>query len=326
MNVSEILITVGLTVAAAVVIAYTTFKVQTKHRERALFRALLDEVKLNLSRAQVIKSRSMKDMVIYPGLRTEAYDSARLAGVLLSLKEDVREKVHYPYEMIIMHNREISVASGQVGASYDVRLDRVIRHLELLENELSKKVRRPTKRSDYEQQDLLRQYIMSQVPTFLLFGLFSIYAYYLSNAYYLSKLVAGANISKWDWGQHIVGQALVPIGIFSIAWAIILFIVGLSCKMPKPLEGMREKITGFVERKSEPIVYVASITVFGLSFTTAWATLSSTDINRLPLFIIFCIGLALVFGIFVNNMLRARHQRARKTTTKNDSETQGHSA
>lgn len=317
MNVSEIFVTVVLTVAAAVVIAYTTFKVQTKHRERALFRALLDEIKLNLSRAQVIKSRSMKDTVIYPGLRTEAYDSARLAGVLLSLKEDVREKVHYLYEMIIMHNREISVCSGQVGASYDVRLDRVIRNLELLEDELSKKVRGPSKRSDYEQQDWMRRYIVSQVPTFFFFGLLSILASYL--------IVQRATtaISTWD---TVIGCLLLPFGIIVIVWALALLAVGLNLKILSKAKRVKAVVIRWVEGGNELFYYIATVTVFGISLASILAQMIKEGIGALYIYILFGVACLLLFSFVYNIYLSSRQQKQLKNSTTQSSESRNHDA
>ena len=127
--------------------------------------------------------------------------------------------------------------------------------------------------------------------------------------------------------QHIVSQSLMPIGIASIAWAIILSIVGLNYKMPRTLKGVREKITGFIlVGKNEPIVYVASLVVFGVSFATTWADLSITGIGALHLRIILGIALALIFVFFVDNILRACRWRAPKAKTKNDSEIPDHGA
>ena len=317
MNVSEIFVTVVLTVAAAVVIAYTTFKVQTKHRERALFRALLDEVKLNLSRAQVIKSRSMKDMVIYPGLRTEAYDSARLAGVLLSLKEDVREKVHYLYEMIIMHNREISVCSGQVGESYNVRLDRVIRNLELLENELSKKVRRPTKRSDYVQQDWMRRYIVSQVPTFFFFGSLSILAHHLI----VQRTTTVMSI--WD---TVIGWLLLPFGIIAILWALALLVVGLNLKILSKAKRVEAVITGLIEGDNELFYYIATVTVFGISFASVLVHMIQAGMDDLYIYILLGVALLVLLSFLYNIYLSARRRKRLKNSTTQSSESHNHDA
>lgn len=317
MNVSEILITVGLTIAAAVAIAYTTFKLQARHRERALFRALLDEVKLNLSRAQVIESRSMKDMVIYPGLRTEAYDSARLAGVLLRLKEDVREKVHYLYEMIIMHNREISVCDGQVGASYDVRLDRVIRNLELLENELSKKVRRPTKRSDYVKQDWMRRYIVSQVPTFFFFGSLSILAHHL--IVQRTTMV----MSIWD---TVIGWLLLPFGIIAILWALALLAVGLNLKILSKSERVEAVVTRLVEGDNELFYYIATVTVFGISFASVLVHMIQAGMDDLYIYILLGVALLLLLSFLYNIYLSARRRKRLKNSTTQSSESHNHDA
>ncbi len=320
MSVSEIFVTVGLTVAAAAVIAYTTFKIQTKHRERALFRALLDEVKLNLSRAQVIKSRSMKDKVIYPGLRTEAYDSARLAGVLLSLKEDVREKVHYLYEMIIMHNREISVCSGQVEASYDLRLDRVIRNLELLENELSKKVQKPTKRSDYTQQDWKRRYIVSQVPTFFFFGSLSLIAHHLI------VQRATAIMSIGEKAQYVLGWLSLPLGIIAILWAIALLAVGLNLKILSKAKKVGAVITGLIEGDNELFYYIATVTIFGISFASVLALMIQVGMDDLYIYILFGVALLLLLSFVYNMYLSSRQRKRLKNSATQSSESHNHDA
>lgn len=308
MNVYEILTAVGLTIVGSVTIAYLTLYFQAKRRRKALFRTLQNEVELNLSLAQQIRLGDIVDLGGCPELHADAYNNIRLAGELSSLKEDIRHELQYTYEMITMLNRRI-FRDGGLSGSASPTLDRTIAKLEVLQNRFAK-------RSDYERsyEDLLRQYIMSQMPTFFFFGLFSIYAYYLA------RLPIDASDLASNWSIR-VGLALLPLGIASIAWAIILFVVALSRRLPKPLERMREKIERFAERKSAPIFYVASMAVFGLSFATTWAALSNTGINRSSLFVIFCIGLALTFGLFVDNMLRVWQMHKSKTKTKNDSTT-----
>jgi hypothetical protein len=326
MNVSEILITVSLTVAGSVAIAYTTLHLQAKSRRKTLFRALQNEVKLNLSLAQLIKSGEVEALGGCPELHTDAYNNVRLAGELSSLKENVREGLQYIYEIIIMLNRDISLNGGLSGAG-SMRLGGIIQRLESLENKLAKEVQKPTKRSATEQQckDVLQRYIMSQVPLFFTFGLLSIYAYYLP------KLGTDANMSRLDC-VHVVGQALLrPVGIASIAWAIVLSVVGLNCKMRRPLKGVREKIRGFMEKEDEPIFYVmifyaTSLTVLGVSFATTWADLSRTGIGVLPLGIVYGIGLAFILVLFVDNILRAWYRRAQKAKTKNDGKIPDHGA
>lgn len=181
MNVSEILTTVGSTVAGSAIIAYTTLHLQTKRRRKALFRALQNEIELNLSLAQLIKSGGIVDLGGCPELYTDAYSSMRLAGELSNLKENIRHELQYTYEMIMRINRTIS-RNGGLSGSYSPALDRIITKLELLKNSLAKESQKTTKTSDCEQrcEDLLQRYIMSQVPLFFTFGLLSIYAYYLS--------------------------------------------------------------------------------------------------------------------------------------------------
>jgi hypothetical protein len=316
MNISEILITVGLTVAGSVVIAYTTLCLQAKRRRKALFQALQNEVELNLLLAQQIKSGDIIALGGCPELHTDAYNNMRLAGEVLSLKENIRHELQYTYEMINMLNRSISLDGGLRGAG-SKRLGGIIQRLELLENELAKKMQKPTKRSDYAQQDLLQRLIMSQVPLFYFFGLLSIYTYYLS------KLDTGVNMSIWDWVQYTVSQLLMPIGIAFIVWAFILSIVSLNCKMPRILEGVRRKIRElFMEEKIEPIVYAATMVVFGAGFADNLADLVRTGIGFIPLLIVYGIGLALIIVLVVDNILRARQKRPSKAKTQNDSETQ----
>jgi hypothetical protein len=149
---------------------------------------------------------------------------------------------------------------------------------------------------------------MSKVPTFFFFGLFSIYANYLS------KLDTGEGMYIFlERLQHNVAPVVLPLGVLSITWSIILSIVGLNCKMPGKLKGVREKIIGFSSgRIMEPIFYVASMTVFALGFITLWASLASIEIDVIPMVIIFSIGMALTFVLFVNNIISACTKRVRK--------------
>jgi len=143
MNVSETLITVGLTVAAAVAIACTTFKLQARRRERALFRALLSEVEWNHSLAEHLKDDSLKSLKRYTPLHTGAYQNFQLSGELLSLPEPVRQNLMYVYEMINTHNWEIE--QGKIappgGAYFVQRNDEILEKLNFLEVALPKTVK-----------------------------------------------------------------------------------------------------------------------------------------------------------------------------------------
>lgn len=57
----------------------------------------------------------------------------------------------------------------------------------------------------------------------------------------MRELGLSGNTSVWDWVQYGAWRALIPIGIGSIVWAIILSMVGLQCKVPGILERLREK-------------------------------------------------------------------------------------
>lgn len=143
MNVSEILITVSLTVVAAVAIACTTFKLQARRRERALFRALLSEVEWNHSLAEHLKEDSLKSLKRYTPLHTGAYHNFQLSGELLSLPELVRQNLMYVYEMINAHNQEIE--QGKIappgGVYFVQRNDEILEKLTFLEVELPKAVK-----------------------------------------------------------------------------------------------------------------------------------------------------------------------------------------
>lgn len=143
MNIPEVIMTVLATVAGSVAIAYTTFHLQAKYRKRTLFRALLDEIKLNRLLAEHLKSDNLKTLKRYPSLHTDAYQNLRLTGELLSSPEPVRQTLEYTYEMINTHNYEIQ--QGKIDPPYGVyfwpRNDEILKNLNFLEGELPKKVK-----------------------------------------------------------------------------------------------------------------------------------------------------------------------------------------
>jgi len=316
MNISEILVTVGLTVTAGAIIAYTTFKLQVRHREKALFRALRSEIELNKLKLETF----IEDWSMYywektdycpeaPILFTEAYEALRLSGEILKLPENVRNRLSNTVSLIAIHNLRMSEAGldyvlvkGEISKT-EGRMNGILKNLRVMENEIGKGVQKPSKGSDYEQESLLPRYIMLQVSLFFSFGLLSIYAYYLG------ELDISANMSIWDWVQYGTRFALVAIGIGSIAWAIILSIVGLNCKVPGILKGVRERITRFIrDGRDRPIVYVVSLAVFATSFITTWGELSSTEIGVVYRDILLGIALALTGVFVVDNIRSARHR------------------
>jgi len=325
MNVPEILITVGLTVAAAVAIAYTTVKLQARHRERALFRALQSEIEYNRLRLDNLVAewslweREKSDYRPQaPILFAEAYEALRLSGELLRLPEGVRNKLSTTYSLIAIYNFRMNEARLDYfqallhDENAQDRINRIIKNIQILENELAKEVQKPNKRSDYEQQrkDLLQRYIMSQAPLFFTFGLFSIYANYLGKPSVAVQIL------------------LIAVGMIFIVWAFILSIVGLNCKMPRTLEGVSEKIKGFMSmrEKSDVTVYVVTVVVFGVGLATTWDALSRTGIGATLRWVILVIGVALMIVLFVDYILRVVRPLTTKSKTKNGSETQNHGA
>jgi hypothetical protein len=143
MNVSEILITVGLTVAGSVAIAYTTFHLQAKSRRKTLFRALLSEVRWNRSLVEHLKDDSLKSLKRYTPLHTVAYQNFRLTGELLSLPEPIRQNLMYTYEMINTHNLEMEhhPPIPPSGVDFWPRNDEILEKLNSLEVELRKTVK-----------------------------------------------------------------------------------------------------------------------------------------------------------------------------------------
>lgn len=317
MNVSEILTTVGSTVAGSVVIAYATLHLQAKGRRKALFRALLNEVRLNLPLARMIKSGDSKSLGGCPGLHTGAYDNMRLAGELLSLEENVREELQYLYEMIIMHNRDISLYGGLSGLGHTVRLDEIIQRLELLENELAKKMQKPTKGSNHEQQDWMRRYIVSQVPTFFFFGSLSILAHHLI----MQRITTGMSI--WD---TVIGRLLLPFGIIAILWALALLTVGLNLKILSKAKRVEAVVTRLVEGDNELFYYIATVTVFGISFASVLVHMVQAGMDDLYIYILLGVALLLLLSFLYNIYLSARRRKLLKNSTTQSSESHNHDA
>lgn len=142
MSIAEAIITVGSTVAGSVAIAYTTFYLQGKHRERALFKALYSEIKLNLSVAQ--QQTKEPDLVFERApLYAQAYQSVRVTGELLTLPEPVRQRLEGTYELIYTHNRQIPAAMEIIPRSRGLyeRAKKIVENLEFLESELPRHIK-----------------------------------------------------------------------------------------------------------------------------------------------------------------------------------------
>jgi len=169
-NVYEILITVGLTVVAAAVIAYTTFKLQARHRERVLFRALQGEIEINkiklknfIMECNGYQSGKRRYEPEAPILFTESYEALRLSGELLKLPETVRDRLNNTISLIAIHNLRMSEAGlDYFQAKGDSekkrhRIDVTIKNLKFLEAELAKEDEKYTNRIYYACRKLLRR-------------------------------------------------------------------------------------------------------------------------------------------------------------------------
>jgi hypothetical protein len=184
MNISEILITVALTVAAAVAIAYTTFKLQARHRERGLFKALLTEIEYNRLRLESFVgewSLWSKEKSDHPPeaplLFSEAYEALRLSGQLLKLHEGVRTRLNNTLSLVAVHNLRVSEAGLNYSKAlgHDTylqgRMNRIFQDLQALENELAKDMEMPTStKSTKKQRTPLSDWKENLVFVCILFG------------------------------------------------------------------------------------------------------------------------------------------------------------
>ena len=170
MNIYEILVTVGLTVVAAAVIAYSTFKLQAWHRERVLFKALQGEIEINKIKLEnfiMEEDRFQSGKRDYepeaPILFTESYEALRLSGELLKITESVRDRLNNTMSLIVVHNFRMSEAGlDYFEAKGDSekkrhRMDTIVKNLKLLEDELTREGEKYTNRICYECRKLLRR-------------------------------------------------------------------------------------------------------------------------------------------------------------------------
>lgn len=317
MTIPEVIITVCCTVAGSAAIAYITFYLQAKWRERTLFRALYGEIKGNRRLAEQQREDPMLEMGRAPErgpLYTEAYQNIRLAGELLTLPESIRQKLEYIYELINMNNRKIpSITDAFLDEDVCKRIDKIIQNLKYLEDELPKHISsldtRNHKPQHEPQEDLLRRYLMAQVPTFFFFGLLAILAYYLSSPF---------------------GWLLLLIGAIAISWAFVLAVVAFDLKMPRKLKRAEEAIIQWVEGKNASlhyaVSYIASMVVFAISFTTIFVEMIRADVSALPLYISYGIAMLLTFMLCGHSIRSAWHRKQTKTTTTQNNQSQNQDA
>lgn len=332
MNIPEVVITVCCTVAGSVAIAYTTLHLQAKHRKRTLLRALYGEIELNRRFAVQLpqqihnffygsKASTERPMLLY----ISAYQDMRSAGELLTLPESIRQKIEYTYELINLVNHQITaMRKDYYETIIDERITGIIRTLKSLEDELPKHIS-SLEGSNHEprhepQEDLLRRYLVAQAPAFLFFGLSSILAYRLLS------LRINPDMSIWERSQAVLGWLLIPIGGIAILWAFVLLMVGLKCKMPRRVKRAEEAIIQFVERRHEPFYYVATMTVFGVSFAAIFANMIRVGIRGWHLYILYGVGALFALLLFLHNIRSSRQQKRTKVEATQDSQSQSHDA
>jgi hypothetical protein len=272
------------------------------------FRALYGEIKANRCLAEQQRADPMFEVQRGPERRplyTEAYRQIRLTGDLLALPESIRQQLESTYELVGTNNAAIpSWADECLDKDAGQRIDRIIQSSKALEDELPKYIPALQTRHHEAQHEpeeyLLRRYLISQVPTFFFFGLSSILAYRLL------ALRSSIAMSIGEQVEHILSQLLIPIGGAAIAWAFALFIVGLNYKIPRKLKCAEKKILQWVQRKNEPFYYVASMTVFGITFAAILADMIRTGIGALHLYVLYGVGILLALFLLVYNLVSTR--------------------
>lgn len=123
MSTLQVLHTVGLTLVGSIAIAYTTLWLQNRIRRARLFKSLYHEVVVNSSvvkQALEILSflegheprKENKPRWTYfdvPSLHSTSYQHFLSNGEGLNLPEEVRMILEETYELILVHNRQISL-------------------------------------------------------------------------------------------------------------------------------------------------------------------------------------------------------------------------
>jgi len=284
---------------------------------------------LNCHLAEQQRENPMLDMERAPErgpLYTEAYQNIRLAGELLTLPKSIRQKLEYIYELINMNNRKIpSITDAFLDKDVRKRIDKIIQNLKYLEDALPKHISNldtSNHKPQHEpQEDLLRRYLMAQVPTFFFFGLLAILAHLL--------LPSKDNLEMSIWGitQYIFGWFLLPIGPIAILWALVLAVVAFDLKMPRKLKRAEEAIIQWVERKNDvPIYYVAAMVVFGASFATVLVQMLHVGIDVPFFYILYSVGLLLTLILVLYHIYSRWHRKQTKTTTTQNSQSQNQDA
>lgn len=102
-NTVNSIITVIATVLGSVVITLITFHLQARKEKKTIFRALRDEIDLNILIADKQSQVFNKNSLFY----TLAYQNIQLSGELMILPKDFRQKLEEAYEMMYIYNRQL---------------------------------------------------------------------------------------------------------------------------------------------------------------------------------------------------------------------------
>jgi hypothetical protein len=109
-------------------------RLHERQTKRRLFRALYDEIRLNLSVAQ----KNLKtDPIFSPTwspLYTLSYQNIRGSGELMDLPDDLRIKLEETYELIYSFDRKVEIGHGL--ADRPNLLSDIVKNLEELSREL----------------------------------------------------------------------------------------------------------------------------------------------------------------------------------------------
>lgn len=144
MTITENILTISLTVAGSVAIAFINFYLEGRKKRITLFKALYDEIRLNYSVAdKILKIKRDQGIFELSPLYTLSYKNIRTTGELLSLPKEMRRELEDVYEAISAHNRQLPAVYEIIprDRGFYERLEGVAQKLKYLENGLPKILR-----------------------------------------------------------------------------------------------------------------------------------------------------------------------------------------
>jgi hypothetical protein len=160
-----------------------------------------------------------------PILFTEAYEALRLSDDLLKLPVAVRNRLNNTLSLIAIHNLRVSEAELDYSRvkgreeQFRPRMDGILKHLKVLENELGKGVQKATERSDYAQESLLPRYMIYYIVSinlFLFWSAFDIRVLFSRARYYCKYIHVGLS-ARYDKP----GTGAYWYGIYSMGYYLI---------------------------------------------------------------------------------------------------------